>query len=173
MLSRGATLPKEDLPNIIFQSSASRNGDLHSTFEQIEQEHIRCVLALAPTLEDTAGDPRYPHRNAVAQAQTVSFRLNSSLGSAPKAGMLNFIGEWWRKLGCWHVAYQSDGRLSQREPQREQKACDCRQHNQRSALMDRFRNHRVCDHGKHRASRDRLRENRHVSSGSDEYLACG
>jgi two-component system, NtrC family, response regulator AlgB len=53
VLSRGATLRKEDLPDILFQP-ASLNGDLHSTLEQIEQEHIRRVLALAPTLEDAA-----------------------------------------------------------------------------------------------------------------------
>jgi len=56
VLSRGATLRKEDLPDILFQSSAPRNGNLpeQSTLEQIEQEHIRRVLALAPTLEDAA-----------------------------------------------------------------------------------------------------------------------
>src|SRR5208282_1802020 len=56
VLSRGATLSKEDLPDILFQSSAPRNGNLpeQSTLEQIEQEHIRRVLALAPTLEDAA-----------------------------------------------------------------------------------------------------------------------
>jgi NtrC-family two-component system response regulator AlgB len=56
VLSRGAALRKEDLPDILFQSSAPRNGTLpeHSTLEQIEQEHIRRVLALAPTLEDAA-----------------------------------------------------------------------------------------------------------------------
>ena len=56
VLSRGAALRKEDLPDILFQSSAPRNGNLpeQSTLEQIEQEHIRRVLALAPTLEDAA-----------------------------------------------------------------------------------------------------------------------
>ena len=56
VLSRGATLSKEDLPDILFQSSAPRNENLpeQSALEQIEQEHIRRVLALAPTLEDAA-----------------------------------------------------------------------------------------------------------------------
>jgi NtrC-family two-component system response regulator AlgB len=56
VLSRGATLLKDDLPDILFQSSAARNGTLpeQATLEQIEQEHIRRVLALAPTLEDAA-----------------------------------------------------------------------------------------------------------------------
>jgi NtrC-family two-component system response regulator AlgB len=56
VLSRGAALRKDDLPDILFQASTPRNGTLpeHSTLEQIEQEHIRRVLALAPTLEDAA-----------------------------------------------------------------------------------------------------------------------
>ena len=56
VLSRGAALRKEDLPDILFQSSAPRSGNLpeQSTLEQIEQEHIRRVLVLAPTLEDAA-----------------------------------------------------------------------------------------------------------------------
>ena len=56
VLSRGAALRKEDLPDILFQASAPRNGNLseQSTLEQIEQEHIRRVLALSPTLEDAA-----------------------------------------------------------------------------------------------------------------------
>jgi NtrC-family two-component system response regulator AlgB len=56
VLSRGTMLRREDLPDILFQSSAPRNGNLpeQSTLEQIEQEHIRRVLALAPTLEDAA-----------------------------------------------------------------------------------------------------------------------
>ena len=56
VLSRGATLRKEDLPDILFQASAPRDGTLpeRSTLEQIEQEHIRRVLALAPTFEDAA-----------------------------------------------------------------------------------------------------------------------
>src|ERR1700691_342549 len=56
VLSRGAALRREDLPDILFHSNAPRNGNLPEelTLEQIEQEHIRRVLALAPTLEDAA-----------------------------------------------------------------------------------------------------------------------
>jgi NtrC-family two-component system response regulator AlgB len=56
VLSRGAMLRRDDLPDILFQSSVPRNGTLpeQSTLEQIEQEHIRRVLALAPTFEDAA-----------------------------------------------------------------------------------------------------------------------
>jgi len=56
VLSRGAALRREDLPDILFHSNAPRNGNLpeEMTLEQIEQEHIRRVLALAPTLEDAA-----------------------------------------------------------------------------------------------------------------------
>ena len=56
VLSRSATVHKDELPDILFQSTATRNGNLSepSTLEQIEEEHIRRVLALAPTLEDAA-----------------------------------------------------------------------------------------------------------------------
>jgi NtrC-family two-component system response regulator AlgB len=56
VFSRGTALRKEDLPDILFHSSAPRDGTLPEqvTLEQIEQEHIRRVLALAPTLEDAA-----------------------------------------------------------------------------------------------------------------------
>jgi two-component system, NtrC family, response regulator AlgB len=56
VLSRGATVHKDELPDILFQSTATRNGNLaeHSTLEQIEEQHIRRVLALAPTREDAA-----------------------------------------------------------------------------------------------------------------------
>jgi NtrC-family two-component system response regulator AlgB len=58
VLSRGAALHREDLPDILFHSNAPRNGNLpeEMTLEQIEQEHIRRVLALAPTLEDAAAN---------------------------------------------------------------------------------------------------------------------
>jgi two-component system, NtrC family, response regulator AlgB len=58
VLSRGAALRREDLPDILFHSNAPRNGKLpeEMTLEQIEQEHIRRVLALAPTLEDAAAN---------------------------------------------------------------------------------------------------------------------
>src|ERR1039457_5377080 len=60
VLSRGAALRMEDLPDILFQSSAPRDGNLpeQSTLEQIEQGHIRRVLVLAPTLEDAAATDR-------------------------------------------------------------------------------------------------------------------
>jgi two-component system, NtrC family, response regulator AlgB len=56
VLSRGAALRKEDLPDTIFQSGVQRNVNLpeHSSLEQMEQEHIRRVLVLAPTLDDAA-----------------------------------------------------------------------------------------------------------------------
>ena len=49
-------LRREDLPDILFRSIVPRNGNLpeQATLEQIEQEHIRRVLALVPTLEDAA-----------------------------------------------------------------------------------------------------------------------
>lgn len=56
VLSRGDTLRKEDLPDILFQSGAPKSAEVgeESTLEQIEYEHIKRVLALAPTLEDAA-----------------------------------------------------------------------------------------------------------------------
>jgi two-component system, NtrC family, response regulator AlgB len=57
VLSRGDTLRKEDLPDILFHSTSAKpaNGAAESsTLEQMEQEHIRRILALAPTLEDAA-----------------------------------------------------------------------------------------------------------------------
>jgi NtrC-family two-component system response regulator AlgB len=56
VLSRSATVHKDELPDILFQSTATRNGNLseRSTLEQMEEEHIRRVLALEPTLEDAA-----------------------------------------------------------------------------------------------------------------------
>ncbi|HUA33849.1 MAG TPA: sigma-54 dependent transcriptional regulator [Candidatus Binataceae bacterium] len=56
VLSRGTALRREDLPDILFQPGTARMGDSpeSATLEQIEQEHIRRVLALAPTLEDAA-----------------------------------------------------------------------------------------------------------------------
>jgi two-component system, NtrC family, response regulator AlgB len=58
VLGRGAALRRTDLPDILFHSSAPPNGNLPEelTLEQIEQEHIRRVLALAPTLEDAAAN---------------------------------------------------------------------------------------------------------------------
>lgn len=56
VLSRGTMLRREDLPDILFQAAGARMGDSpeSATLEQIEHEHIRRVLALAPTLEDAA-----------------------------------------------------------------------------------------------------------------------
>jgi len=56
VLSRGTELRKEDLPDILFQPHSTRSASLpeNSTLEQIEQEHIKRILALAPTLEDAA-----------------------------------------------------------------------------------------------------------------------
>jgi two-component system, NtrC family, response regulator AlgB len=56
VLSRGNILRKEDLPDIMFQGGApkSTTASDEATLEQIEFEHIRRVLALAPTLEDAA-----------------------------------------------------------------------------------------------------------------------
>jgi NtrC-family two-component system response regulator AlgB len=56
VLSRGDRLRKEDLPDILFQPGPSGTGSPWEslTLEQIEHEHIRRVLALAPTLEDAA-----------------------------------------------------------------------------------------------------------------------
>lgn len=56
VLSRGTELRKEDLPDILFQPGSSKTAPLAegSTLEQMEQDHIKRILALAPTLEDAA-----------------------------------------------------------------------------------------------------------------------
>jgi two-component system, NtrC family, response regulator AlgB len=56
VLSRGSQITKEDLPDAIFEPAPGRQSDLPAgaTLEQIEEEHIRRVLARAPTLEDAA-----------------------------------------------------------------------------------------------------------------------
>ncbi len=56
VLSRGNLINKEDLPDAIFGPVAGKQSDLPSgaTLEQIEEEHIRRVLAQTPTLEDAA-----------------------------------------------------------------------------------------------------------------------
>jgi two-component system, NtrC family, response regulator AlgB len=56
VLSRGNLINKEDLPDAIFEPVTGKHSDLPSgvTLEQIEAEHIRRVLAQAPTLEDAA-----------------------------------------------------------------------------------------------------------------------
>ena len=56
VLSRGNLINKEDLPDAIFGPVAGKQSDLPAgaTLEQIEEEHIRRVLAQTPTLEDAA-----------------------------------------------------------------------------------------------------------------------
>src|ERR1700683_4301548 len=56
VLSRGNLINREDLPDAIFCSVAAKPSDLPSgvTLDQIEEEHIRRVLAQTPTLEDAA-----------------------------------------------------------------------------------------------------------------------
>jgi two-component system, NtrC family, response regulator AlgB len=56
VLSRGIQINKEDLPDAIFEPATVTHSDLpaDATLEQIEEEHIRRVLARAPTLEDAA-----------------------------------------------------------------------------------------------------------------------
>ncbi len=56
VLSRGSAIRKEDLPDVIFEPNAGRPIQLSpdSSLEQLEEEHIRRVLAVAPTLEDAA-----------------------------------------------------------------------------------------------------------------------
>jgi two-component system, NtrC family, response regulator AlgB len=58
VLSRGSLINREDLPDAIFAPAigADKSSDLGTgaTLEQIEEEHIRRVLAQTPTLEDAA-----------------------------------------------------------------------------------------------------------------------
>jgi len=56
VLSRGNVIDKEDLPDAIFEPVPGKHSDLPAgaTLEQIEEEHIRRVLARTPTLEDAA-----------------------------------------------------------------------------------------------------------------------
>jgi len=56
VLSRGTTIRSEDLADVIFAPSTARTIQLSadSSLETLEQEHIRRVLAVAPTLEDAA-----------------------------------------------------------------------------------------------------------------------
>lgn len=56
VLSRGNVLRKEDLSDVIFTSNAPTPVQLSadSSLEQLEYEHIKRVLAVAPTLEDAA-----------------------------------------------------------------------------------------------------------------------
>jgi len=56
VLSRGNIINREDLPDAIFGQVAGKPSELPigATLEQIEEEHIRRVLAQTPTLEDAA-----------------------------------------------------------------------------------------------------------------------
>lgn len=56
VLSRGTAICKEDLSDVIFAPGAARPIQLSadSSLEELEQEHIRRVLSVAPTLEDAA-----------------------------------------------------------------------------------------------------------------------
>ena len=56
VLSRGSVIRKEDLADVIFAPGAARPIQLSadSSLEEMEQEHIKRVLAVAPTLEDAA-----------------------------------------------------------------------------------------------------------------------
>jgi NtrC-family two-component system response regulator AlgB len=55
-LSRGTLIRKEDLPDSIFHSHATGAETLpkDASLEQIEEQHIRRILSIAPTLEDAA-----------------------------------------------------------------------------------------------------------------------
>jgi two-component system, NtrC family, response regulator AlgB len=56
VLSRGDLLRKEDLPDSLFQPCGAVGGEMpeNSTLEQVEEQHIRRILALVPALEDAA-----------------------------------------------------------------------------------------------------------------------
>ena len=56
ILSRGTLIQREDLPDAIFRPLTARLTDLpaDATLEEMEAEHIKRVLAQAPTLEDAA-----------------------------------------------------------------------------------------------------------------------
>jgi NtrC-family two-component system response regulator AlgB len=56
VLSRGTVIRKEDLSDVLFAPSAQRTDQpsADSSLEQLEEEHIKRVLAVAPTLEDAA-----------------------------------------------------------------------------------------------------------------------
>jgi two-component system, NtrC family, response regulator AlgB len=56
VLSRGNVIRKEDLSDVLFAPSTPRPIPLStdSSLEELEEEHIKRVLAVAPTLEDAA-----------------------------------------------------------------------------------------------------------------------
>jgi two-component system, NtrC family, response regulator AlgB len=55
-LSRGIVINKEDLPDAIHEPVTARQSDLRpgATLKEIEEEHIRRVIAQTPSLEDAA-----------------------------------------------------------------------------------------------------------------------
>ncbi|MHB8383641.1 MAG: sigma-54 interaction domain-containing protein, partial [Candidatus Binataceae bacterium] len=55
-LSRGTVIRKEDLPDTVFHGRGTGTGapPENASLEQVEEQHIRHVLAIAPTLEDAA-----------------------------------------------------------------------------------------------------------------------
>ncbi len=55
-LSRGTVIRKEDLPDTIFHGHGTGAGvpPENASLEQVEEQHIRRVLSIAPTLEDAA-----------------------------------------------------------------------------------------------------------------------
>jgi NtrC-family two-component system response regulator AlgB len=56
VLSRGRIIRKEDLSEAVFRTEAVRAADPYPkvTLEAVEQEHIRPILSLSPTLEEAA-----------------------------------------------------------------------------------------------------------------------
>ena len=74
VLSRGTVIRKEDLSDVIFAPSTPQPIQLStdSSLEELEQEHIKRVLAVAPTLRGCRRHPRHKHPNAVAQAKAIS-----------------------------------------------------------------------------------------------------
>ena len=57
VLSRGSTIRKEDLPDVIFHDADAIIGGLSpqkARLEHMEAEHIRRILSISPTLEDAA-----------------------------------------------------------------------------------------------------------------------
>ena len=56
VLSRGNLIRKEDLADVVFSPSTARpiSMSADASLEQLQEEHIRRVLSVAPTLEDAA-----------------------------------------------------------------------------------------------------------------------
>ena len=55
-LSRGNVIRREDLPDIIFhgRGGSTEEPPKNASLDQIEEQHIRRILSIAPTLEDAA-----------------------------------------------------------------------------------------------------------------------